>query len=241
MKIKFFGILVLAVFSCKTTNNASLLNVADFSERSSVTGSGIIDVRSPEEYNEGYIKGAVNIDFNGANFENEISRLDKNSPYFIYCLSGSRSNKAMEKMQAAGFKNTYGLDGGIKAWKEAKMPLETASTQSADTTQKPFADVKDPTDFKTAIYGDKLVFVDFNATWCGPCKRMQPFVDMIKEERSSEVIVFSIDTDEQAQLAQEYQIVNLPTVMLIKKGSVLYRQEGYQDQASLNALVTKFK
>lgn len=239
MKIKLIALMAITLVACKMSNNSHLLKVTDFKEKSTVSGSNIIDVRSPEEFKEGYIKGATNVDYNGANFESEISTLDKNGTYYLYCLSGRRSGEALDKMISMGYKNTYSLEGGIKAWKAANLPVEVPPVDPNDTTSK--TTTADPTDFKTAIYGDKLVLVDFNATWCGPCKRMQPFVDMIREERAKEVIVFSIDTDEETQLAMEYQIVNLPTVILMKKGTVLYREEGYHDQQSLNDLVTKFK
>ncbi len=234
MKIKFIGFIAILLSACSASQQSGILSVHDFKEKSSAEGATILDVRTPEEFNGGYIKGAVNIDYQGTDFETQINQLDKEKSYFLYCKSGKRSGDALEKMKAAGFKNVYGLEGGIVAWTNDKQAVEVAGQTATPA-------VADPTDFKTAIFGNKLVFVDFNATWCGPCKRMQPFVDMIKEERSNEVIVFSIDTDEQTALAQEYQIQNLPTVMLIKNGSVLYRAEGFHDQESLNELVTKFK
>ncbi len=234
MKIKFIGLIAILLSACSASQQSGLLSVSDFKEKSAAEAGTIIDVRTPEEFNGGYIKGALNIDYKATDFETQIDKLNKEKSYFIYCHTGNRSNNAIEKMKAAGFKNVYGLEGGIVAWTSEKQAVEVAGQTATPV-------VADPTDFKTAIFGSKLVFVDFNATWCGPCKRMQPFVDMIKEERSNEVIVFSIDTDEQAALAQEYQIQNLPTVMLIKNGSVLYRAEGFHDQESLNELVTKFK
>lgn len=237
MKIKLIGLIAIIFSACNASHQSGILSVTDFKAKSATEGATIIDVRTPEEFNGGYIKGAVNIDYQGTDFDTEVAKLDKEKPYFLYCKSGKRSGNALDKMKAAGFKNVYGLDGGIEAWTNEKQAVELPGSSAQNTSPA----AADPTDFKTAIFGDKLVLVDFNATWCGPCKRMQPFVDMIKEERNKEVIVFSIDTDEQTALAQEYQIQNLPTVMLIKNGSVLYREEGYHDQESLNELVTKFK
>ncbi len=241
MKSKLLFLSALVFASCGTykPNN---LGPSDFNIKMTSANSKIIDVRSAEEFKEGYIKGAVNIDFYSENFENEMNKFDKGETLYLYCLSGNRSGQASEKLSKLGFKNIYSLEGGIKAWKANNLPLELNTSNDKDSVGATTANTeKDPTDFKTAIYGNKLVFVDFNAVWCGPCKKMQPFVDMLKEERSKEVIVFSIDTDEQVALAQEYQIVNLPTVVLIKNGAVLYRKEGYHNQQSLNELVTKFK
>lgn len=240
MKNNLILLLLVAFASCTSVNKSQILNVKDFNDKTTSANAKIIDVRTPEEFNEGCISGAVNIDYNGANFESELANLDKNETYLIYCLSGNRSGKALDKMHELGFKNIFHLDGGIKAWQAADMPLEVPG-EITFKTETPEKTESQAPDFKTAIYGDKLVFIDFNATWCGPCRKMQPFVDMIKEERPNDVLVYGIDTDQQPQLAQEYQIVNLPTVILMKKGVVLYRQEGYHDQQSLNDLVTKYK
>lgn len=228
--------LAILLMACKTQSNAGL-TPADFNKQITAEEVKLIDVRTPEEYNEGYIKGAINIDWNAGDFETAVSQFGKDQKIYLYCKSGTRSGHAFELLKKLGYKNVFNLAGGITAWKAAQLPVETKAAEQAAV--KPTE--ANPLDFKTAIYGDKLVFVDFNATWCGPCRRMQPFVDMIKEERSSEVLVYSIDTDQEVELAKEYQIFNLPTVVLLKKGAVLYRKEGYHDQKMLNDLVTKYK
>ncbi len=79
----------------------------------------LIDVRTPEEYNEGHIEGAVNIDFYGEDFLQQLEqKLDKEQPAMLYCRSGRRSAKAAEQMKGLGFKEVYDLKGGILDWKE---------------------------------------------------------------------------------------------------------------------------
>ena len=73
----------------------------------------IIDVRTKEEYDSGHIKNAINIDFYGPDFEKQISALDKNKNYFIYCRSGHRSHEANKVMKSLGIKNIFELEGGI--------------------------------------------------------------------------------------------------------------------------------
>lgn len=76
----------------------------------------VLDVRTPEEVAEGYIPGAINYNFNGPNFKEQLSALDKNKPYLVYCRSGKRSGKAIEIMKAMGFKKLYELNEGFPAY-----------------------------------------------------------------------------------------------------------------------------
>jgi rhodanese-related sulfurtransferase len=74
----------------------------------------LIDVRTPGEIAQGYIKGAQKfIDINGASFESEIQALDKSKTYVMYCRSGGRSGRAADYMVNNGFTNVYNLLGGI--------------------------------------------------------------------------------------------------------------------------------
>jgi len=77
----------------------------------------ILDVRTPDEFNEGYIPGAKNIDiYKGQGFLDEVNELDKSKEYYVYCRSGARSAQACALMQQQGFENTYNLQGGITEW-----------------------------------------------------------------------------------------------------------------------------
>ncbi|RBN50058.1 rhodanese-like domain-containing protein [Flavobacterium psychrolimnae] len=77
----------------------------------------ILDVRTEDEFNEGFIANAINIDIHrGQDFVNEIEALDKSKNYYVYCRSGMRSAKACEIMNQLGFENAYNLIGGIIEW-----------------------------------------------------------------------------------------------------------------------------
>jgi rhodanese-related sulfurtransferase len=77
----------------------------------------ILDVRTEDEFNDGFIANAINIDIHrGQDFITEIEALDKDKKYYIYCRSGMRSAKACEIMNQLGFENTYNLLGGILDW-----------------------------------------------------------------------------------------------------------------------------
>lgn len=75
----------------------------------------LVDVRTPAEFAEGHIPGAVNMDVNGAEFDTQIATLDAERPVALYCRSGRRSKLAADKVAKAGFE-VVELDGGILSW-----------------------------------------------------------------------------------------------------------------------------
>jgi len=77
----------------------------------------ILDVRTPEEVEDGYIPNSTNIDiYLGQEFINEVQKLDKSKNYYIYCRSGNRSGQACAILNSLGFQNTYNLEGGFMNW-----------------------------------------------------------------------------------------------------------------------------
>ncbi|MBE0391556.1 rhodanese-related sulfurtransferase [Flavobacterium sp. 7E] len=77
----------------------------------------ILDVRTEDEFNDGIIENAINIDIHqGQAFVDQIEALDKDKNYYVYCRSGARSGKACEVMNELGIENAYNLSGGILAW-----------------------------------------------------------------------------------------------------------------------------
>lgn len=77
----------------------------------------ILDVRTPEEVEEGYIPGAMNIDiYLGQEFMDGIEKLDKSKNYYVYCRSGNRSAQACALMNSIGIENAFNLEGGFNEW-----------------------------------------------------------------------------------------------------------------------------
>ncbi|RNL85657.1 rhodanese-like domain-containing protein [Sinomicrobium pectinilyticum] len=77
----------------------------------------VLDVRTEEEFEEGYIPNAINIDIRqGQDFIDELEKLDKSKTYYVYCRSGARSAKACAIMDQLGFEEAHNLLGGIMEW-----------------------------------------------------------------------------------------------------------------------------
>ncbi len=117
----FASVLLLA--GCSTSSTATDLSVSEFSSKVTEAAVITLDVRTPGEFSEGHIEGALLIDFQSGNFENEIATLDKSKTYAVYCRSGNRSGQAVKVMSDAGFNNLYNLNGGVIDWANAGLPL----------------------------------------------------------------------------------------------------------------------
>jgi rhodanese-related sulfurtransferase len=84
----------------------------------------VLDIRTPGEFSTGRIAGAKNIDFQAADFEQRIEGLDKSKSYLVHCASGGRSSHSLLLFKKHQFQSVYHLDGGIKAWQKAGLPVE---------------------------------------------------------------------------------------------------------------------
>lgn len=122
----FAFLLIGSVARAQTVEKDSInvITIAEFEKMSSKKKNLVVDVRTPEEVATGHLAGSVNLNFLGENFPQEISKLNKNKTYLLYCKSGNRTRKAADQMQKAGFKHVYMLQGGITAWNEAGKPVE---------------------------------------------------------------------------------------------------------------------
>lgn len=90
--------------------------------------------------------------------------------------------------------------------------------------------------FNEMINGEQLTLVDFFATWCGPCKMMHPILEQLKEKMGDDIRILKVDVDKNEALSMRYRIQSVPTLMLFKKGEMLWRQSGAM---SLNDLMQK--
>lgn len=229
MKNKLFLLLFITtlLYNCKKNDNDTSVTVFEsvdpktFSEAlKSTADAQLIDVRTPDEYNSKHIANAVNIDINNPNFDAEIAKLDKSKPVFVYCLSGGRSKSAATKMQTLGFAKIYELDGGMMKWNASG--IETGNVSKEGMTKS---------DFDQLINSDQKVLVDFYAEWCGPCKKMSPYIEKISNEGKIKVI--RIDVDKNETLATEMKVDALPTLVIFEKGKKTWENVGYLTEEDL--------
>ena len=91
--------------------------------------------------------------------------------------------------------------------------------------------------FKDEVINSKIpVLVDFNATWCGPCKMLKPILEELSDEVDNYKIV-SIDVDNNEELAREYKIFSIPCLIVIKKGKEIKRNVGFVQKDSIEEMM----
>jgi rhodanese-related sulfurtransferase len=83
----------------------------------------ILDVRTPEEYENGHLENAELINFYDDDFEDQVGRLDRDKTYLLYCRTGGRSSGAQEILDDLGFRKVYNMKGGITLWRRKELPI----------------------------------------------------------------------------------------------------------------------
>lgn len=203
------------------------LTATEFATKLQESGNSVIlDVRSPEEFASGHLENATNIDWNGNDFENKTKVLNKEKPIFIYCLSGGRSAEAAQKLRASGFKEVYEMQGGIMKWRSAKLP-------ESNDGSRVIAEGMSKESYNALLKSDKLILVDFYADWCGPCKKMKPFIDEISTEMKDKVQIVRINVDENKNLVSELGIESIPVLKLYKNEAIVWETNGFTDKKEI--------
>lgn len=126
----FLAILGLVVSACGSVDVADATGIrtvaADDARTIIETGGDdlvVLDIRTPEEFAEGHLEGAVNIDFYAPDFAQQLAELDPETDYVLYCRSDNRSGQAMPVLEDLGFASVAEVDGGILAWEQAGLPV----------------------------------------------------------------------------------------------------------------------
>ena len=226
MRIASFITLLFVLSECSTGQTQTNLSATEFATKiNEFPAAPLLDVRTPGEFSKGHLNRAINVDWNNRNFEKKIASLDKTKPVLVYCLSGSRSADAASRMRSIGFKEVYELQGGLLTWRNANLPLTTNNTVSTSgmTLQ----------DFKKLIDQDKIVLVDFYAEWCGPCKKMEPYLNEISKDMADKVVLVRINVDNNQSLIDELQIGSIPVLQIYKNKVLTWNNTGYVEKAEV--------
>jgi thioredoxin len=227
MKKAFINLLFIGFLftSCNGQTNANYesIEAVNFAEKIKTTPqAAIIDVRSPEEFAGQHIDNAINIDWNGDNFDGKIGKYDKSKPIFVYCMSGGRSKQAAEKLAELGYTKIYELQGGIMKWNAAGLSVQSDKIIGMCSQE-----------YNELLNTDKIVLIDFYAEWCAPCKKMTPFLIKMQKEMADKVTIVRLNADENKTLISQLKIEELPTLFIYKDNKILWKHSGFISEEDL--------
>ena len=214
MKNGFF-ILFILLYCCGFAQNTSL--TADEFEKKISANVQLLDVRTMDEFKAGYIKNSFLIDWLIEDqFKERIQYLDKNKPVYIYCASGGRSSAAAKWLRNNGFDTVLELNGGFIKWKSDNKPFTTVTPVKQITVR----------DYNLTLKEADVVLVDFGATWCPPCQKMEPVLQQLGLELKDNFKLLRIDAGVHTDMLKHLKIESLPTFVIYKNGKETWRKQG---------------
>ncbi len=214
--------------ACGQNPNVKQLNSVEFEKLIKDSSGTLLDVRTLGEFKNGHIKDAGQLNYYALDFSQRLLMLSKDQPIYLYCNTGYRSQRAAEILVENGYKKVYNLEHGIMEWNLKNLPVLVEPDAKPDTENKMELD-----EFNALINSEKLVFVDFYAPWCAPCRKMMPMMDSLKTEYKDKITIVKINVDASKKLMKELGIVSVPYLVLYHKGIILYSQNGLTEKQEL--------
>ncbi|ASZ14623.1 DUF953 domain-containing protein [Chitinophaga pendula] len=210
-------ILLSMHFATIAQDKKSAVDVETFEEGMQQPGVQIFDVRTAAEFNTGHLPNALQADYKKPDeFKTRVAALDKDKPVYIYCLAGARSADAAKTLRDNGFKEVVELKGGINAWKQAGKSLDGVKQQEPEQS---------PETFEKALNTSQLVLVDVGASWCPPCRKMDPVVQKYLQAHK-EVKLVKVDGGRDQTIMKSLHVTTLPTFIFYRDGKEIGRKEG---------------
>lgn len=227
MKNVYFLFLFFAFISCHAQpGSGTKMKPEEFEKAISGDNMQVLDVRTAGEFKTGHIKNALQADWTEQDqFFERVKYVDKDRPVYIYCLVGGRSAAAADWMRNNGFKTVVELDGGINAWKTASKPLEGFSSIRQMTVAQYWA----------GIPKDKTTLVDFGASWCPPCVKMNPIIDELEKIKDMDFLLIRMDASIHTDVMQSLGIEPIPVFIIYKGGKEVWRKQGVVSMEDLLA------
>ena len=214
--------------ACGQNPNVKQVNSIEFEKLIKDSTGTLLDVRTLGEFKNGHVADAGQLNYYALDFRRKLLLLSKDQPIYLYCNTGYRSQRAAEILVKNGYKEVYNLEHGILEWNLKNLPVLVEPDAKPDTENK-----MEPDEFNALINSEKLVFVDFYAPWCAPCRKMMPMMDSLKTEYKDKVTIVKINVDASKKLMKELSIVSVPYLVLYHKGIILYSKYGLIEKQEL--------
>lgn len=223
---------ILFLTACAQNPAIKQVNSIDFKHLLKNSPGTLLDVRTLGEYKNGHIADAGQLSYYALDFKQKLLLLPKDQPIYLYCNTGYRSQRAAEILVENGYTNVYNLEHGIMEWNLQNLPVVVEPDAKPDTKNK-----MEPDEYNALIQSGQLVFVDFFAPWCAPCRKMIPMMDSLKKEYQGRVTIIKINVDASKKLAKELGIMGVPYLVFYHKGVQKFSHNGLIKRVELEKLL----
>ena len=201
--------------------NYKQVNSVEFKELTKTESGILLDVRTLNEYKNGHLKNAGQLNYYSFSFKSKLLLLPKDQPIYLYCNTGWRSERAAKILIKNGYKEVYNLQHGIMEWNLKNFPI--IIDPDAEPDMDNYKNVKQ---YESLISDQKLVLIDFYAPWCGPCKKMMPMIDSLTNQYKKEVDIVKINVDASKKLMKKLKLLSVPYFVMYKNGKLLFSHNG---------------
>lgn len=202
--------------TAKASQQPLTISAVQFKAAIEQPGVQVLDVRTTGEFQSGHIQNAFQANWNDSKeFQERIQHLDKTKTVYVYCQAGARSAAAQNFLIEKGY-NVVNLEGGMSSWKMSQLPVE-GNTNAVQMRV---------VDFDKVVASNKMVLVDIGASWCPPCRKMQPIVDQIKKEQGNKIYFLAVDGGIDIDVMKHVQFESLPTYIIYQNGKEVWRKQG---------------
>ncbi len=231
--IILFSFLLVVKFQTYGQNPSTIqVNSHEFAHLINNGGGVLLDVRTQREFQNSHIPDAGNLNYYAFDFRRRLLFLPKDQPIYLYCNTGYRSDRAADFLIRNGYERVYNLQHGIMEWDLYELPV------AIDPNAQPDMDDRfEPADFADLINSEPVVFIDFYAPWCGPCRQMMPMIDSLKTEYHERIPVVKVNADASKRLMRELKLVTVPYLVLYRNGEIVFDHRGVMKREEVVSLL----
>lgn len=194
----------------------------------------IVDLRSPEAYLEAHLPGAVNIDKDSPTFEKELAGLNPQKPVYFYCANGLSSAEVVKNLSKKSYVKIYDVTGGFAAWAGAGKKLSRV-----DRVSRPEPVTR--AEYDAFVKKADFILLQFSPSSVDPAilKKLDAMVDGIVKRKTGEMLFRKYNYRDQVSLARDLKVNNLPTLILYRQGTEVWRYEGMPEKSEIESAIEK--
>lgn len=194
----------------------------------------VVDLRSPEDYLESHLPGAINIDRNSPTFEKELAGLNPGRPVYFYCANGMTSAEVIKNLPKSSYVKIYDVTGGFAAWSGAGKKLSRV-----DRVSRPEPVTR--SEYDALVKKNDYILLQFSPSSVDPevLKKLDSMMESIVKKKSGEIAFRKYNYRDQVSLARDLKVNNLPTLILYRQGTEVWRYEGMPDKTEVESNLEK--